>query len=250
MEYSLFDLSNFQIFLIMLSGILIGMSKSGLSGAGMVAIPIFALTFGGKASTGVLLPLLVFADIYAVAHYRRHANIQHLYKLLPWVLAGLFIGIYIGNSIPDILFKRIIAIGVIVSILLLIFNQLIKSGDFFKNNKIISPVFGTSGGFTTMVGNAAGPIMSVYFLSKGMLKNSFIGTKAWFFLLLNLFKIPLHIFFWGTITVESFLFDLQILPSILLGVFIGIKVVKIIPESAYRIFVIIVTLISSILLFF
>ncbi|MBX2840738.1 MAG: sulfite exporter TauE/SafE family protein [Flammeovirgaceae bacterium] len=250
MEYYLLALSNSQIILIILSGLLIGMSKSGLSGAGMVAIPIFALTFGGKASTGLLLPLLVFADVYSVVHYHRHANIQYLYKLLPWVLGGLFIGIYIGNSIPDILFKKIIAIGVIFSIILLVFNQIIKSGNFFKNNKLIAPLFGLSGGFTTMVGNAAGPIMSVYFLSKGLLKNSFIGTKAWFFLLLNLLKIPLHIFFWGTITLETFFFDLQLLPTILLGVFIGIKVVRVIPESAYRIFVIIVTLISSILLFF
>jgi uncharacterized protein len=101
-----------------------------------------------------------------------------------------------------------------------------------------------------MIGNAAGPVLSLHLLSMRIPKLQFIGTAAWFFLLINLFKVPLHIFFWETITFKTITFNLMLAPAIIIGVFVGIKVVKIIPEKPYRFLVISSTAVSSLLLFF
>lgn len=101
-----------------------------------------------------------------------------------------------------------------------------------------------------MIGNAAGSLMAVYLLATRIPKYSFIGTTAWFFLLINLFKIPFHIWVWGTIDLQSFLLDLCTLPAIALGIFLGIRVVKWIPEQAFRYFVIVMTLLISLRLLF
>jgi len=108
---------------------------------------------------------------------------------------------------------------------------------------------GMAGGFTSMVANAAGPIFTLYLLSMRFKKNSFIGTGAWFYFLLNCFKLPLQVFYWKQVTIHTFLLDLFVLPLIIAGVFLGIYLVKFIPEKAYRIFIIVSTLVSAIFLF-
>ena len=101
-----------------------------------------------------------------------------------------------------------------------------------------------------MIGNAAGPVMSIYFLSRNLPKNSFIGTSAWFFLLVNVFKVPFHIGVWQTISMESFSFNLLLFPAIVLGVFVGFSIVKRIPEKAYRIFILVSIGLAALKLFF
>ena len=99
-----------------------------------------------------------------------------------------------------------------------------------------------------MIGNAAGAIMALYLLSMRLPKNEFIGTGAWFFLIINLFKIPFHITVWETINIDTFSFDLILLPVITMGAFAGIYIVKLIPEKGYRIFMLVSTAISAIVL--
>jgi len=100
-----------------------------------------------------------------------------------------------------------------------------------------------------MVGNAAGPIMSIYFLSMGFEKNKFIGTAAWFFLFVNLIKVPFHIVFWSTINFDVFMFDIILFPLILIGALIGVWIVEKIPEKPYKLFVIASVFLSTVLLF-
>ena len=89
-----------------------------------------------------------------------------------------------------------------------------------------------------MIGNAAGPVMTIYFLSIGFKKNKFIGTAAWFFLFVNVFKVPFHIIFWKTINTSIFLFGLSLSPFIIFGAYTGFWIVQKIPEKPYRIFLI------------
>ena len=112
-----------------------------------------------------------------------------------------------------------------------------------------SGFFGITGGFSTMIGNTAGPIMSLYLLAIQLPKNVLIGTGAWFFMLINLFKIPFHIFVWETITLKSFTLNLILWPVILLGGFLGIRLVRIIPEKPFRWLVIGMTTLASLRLF-
>jgi len=107
---------------------------------------------------------------------------------------------------------------------------------------------GVAGGFTSMIGNLAGSVMAIYFLSMRLPKNSFIGTTAWFFMVINWFKIPFHVWMWKTITWDSFLLDLTMLPLIILGAFLGVWIVKRLSEFTYRWFIIGMTMIAALLM--
>jgi len=244
-----YDLSNLQWTLLCLCGVLIGMSKTGISGVGLMVVPILANAFGGRVSVGLLLPILIFADIIAVAWYNRHAEWKHVLRLIPWALAGIGIATLVGRSISDLTFNRILAILVLSGIAVLIWQDLRTQKDKIPKSKYFAAILGLMGGFATMMGNAAGPVMALYLLSMRLPKNKYIGTGAWFFFIVNVSKVPLHIWSWKTITLESFKLDLLMIPAIAAGAFLGIWLVRFFPERMYRLLVIVTTLLSAFLLF-
>jgi len=242
------DLSFWEWLLFFTCGIFIGMSKTGLAGAGLMVVPIMAGIFGGRNSVGIVLPMLIIADIVAVIYYNRHANWRYVFYLLPWALCGVFLGTLFGEIINDQQFKVAIAVIVITGIALMLWYDLRKTKVKVTDKWWFAAILGLTGGFTTMVGNAAGPVMALYLLSMNLPKNSFIGTGAWFFFIINILKIPFHIYGWETINNHSVFIDILVLPAILAGAFIGLKIVKLFPEKGYRIFIIASTLVSAIFL--
>ena len=234
--------------LILLCGILIGMSKVGVPGVSMIVVPALAFIFGAKQSTGVLLPILMMADIFGVAYYRRHANWNHLVKVLPWAVVGLLIALWVGEIVNDKQFKNLIAILVFLSIGLMLWQDKRKGLNLFPDKWWFAASMGILGGFATMIGNVAGPVFAIYLLAMHLPKNSFIGTGAWFFMIINFSKFPLQLFVWNNINIETLTIDLVTLPAIAVGAILGFKVVKIIPEHTYRGFVIVITVISAFLL--
>lgn len=248
--FAQFHLDTGQWIWVLVCALCIGMSKAGISGLGMFVVPVFASVFGAKESTGVILPMLIMADIFAVIYYNRHANLELLKKLFLATIAGVFLAIWIGDIINDQQFRILLAVVVILGVIIMIWHETKKSSDAIPDNWVFGSTAGLLGGFTTMIGNAAGPVMSIYFLALHLKKNNFIGTAAWFFLLVNIFKVPFHITIWHTINWDTFLLNLSMLPLILLGVFIGIKIVKLIPEKPYRIFIIVTVTLAALKLFF
>ena len=244
-----YELTTLQWVLLALSGLLIGMAKTGLSGFGMMVVPILANAFGGRPSVGLLLPILIFADVFAVSWYNRHADWKHVLRLLPWALAGILVGTLVGKSISDQSFNRLLAALVIGGIGILIWRDLRSDKLRIPRSRWFAAGLGLLGGFSTMIGNAAGPVMALYLLSMRLPKNVFIGTGAWFFFIVNLSKVPLHVWSWKTITLESFLLDVLLIPAIAAGAFLGIWLVRLLPEKIYRIIVIATTLLSALLLF-
>jgi uncharacterized protein len=235
--------------LIGLSGLLIGMNKAGLMGAAMASIPIMAAIFGAQASVGIVLPMLVAADVVAVLYYRRHADWGIVLRLLPWTLVGVGLGVVVGDSIPDESFRFLLAIVVLVGLALLAYKEIVHRDVVVPEKWWIAAILGLLAGFATMVGNAAGPITTLYLFSMGLSKNQFIGTGAWFFFVVNTLKIPLHIIFWQTITLETLLVDLIAVPIIVAGGLIGLVLVRHIKERPYRIFVLVITTVISVRLF-
>ena len=221
----------------------IGMAKTGLGGLGMVVVPVMANIFGAKSSTGILLLLLIMADFFGVRYYHMHADLRQLIKLIPSTIIGILTGVFIGDILSDVYFQFLLGAVIISGALIMVIKVDIKE------NKLFSIAVGFLGGFITMIGNAAGPIMSIYFLSMGFDKNKFIGTVAWFFLFVNLFKVPMHVFIWKTIDLNILLFDLSLFPLILLGALTGVWIVKKIPEQPYKIFVIVSVILSTFNLF-
>ena len=243
------DLFPWQWALTGVSGVFIGLAKTGLSGLGLVFVPIMAFAFGAKASTGVLLPMLSMGDVFGVAYYRRHAEWKQLFRLLPWAALGLAVGVTVGASMPDLLFKKMLGLIVLVLLGLMIWQESRKDKESVPSAWWFHALAGTAAGFTTMVGNAAGPVMSLYLISMRLPKNAFIGTSAWFFLVINAVKIPLQVVFWHNISPGTLAIDLAALPCIALGAFVGIKVVGKIPEKAFRYLVLAMTALTAVVLF-
>lgn len=246
--FSQLHVSAFEWSIIMICGMLIGMSKVGVPGVSMIVVPAMAFIFGAKQSTGVLLPILMIADIFGVAYYRRHANWAYLIKVLPWAVVGLLVALWIGETVNDKQFKNLIAILVFCSIGLMIWQDKRKETLFFPDKWWFAALMGILGGFATMIGNVAGPVFAIYLLAMHLPKNSFIGTGAWFFMIINFSKFPLQLFVWNNINRETLSIDLITVPAIALGAFLGFKIVKIIPENTFRAFVIVITVISAFLL--
>ena len=242
----MFDLSIWQWVWVIISALLVGFSKTGISGFLMPVIPIIASVFGGKESTGVILPLLIIGDVFALYYYNRHAKWNDIKKLLPWAILGLIIGVIVGNYINDKQFKMVISISVLLCLFTVIYTE--KKGESLNipQNKWVYALAGIITGFTSMIGNAAGPIFSVYLLSMNFKKNDFMGTTAWFFFLINLSKVPLQILFWHNISFKSILLGIGMIPAIAIGAFFGMIMIKKINEKSFRYIIIGMTAIASI----
>jgi uncharacterized membrane protein YfcA len=249
MNFDISQLHNYQWVLGIASGLVIGMAKTGLSGLTLFFIPLMALSFGGRASTGILLPMLCVGDFLAVALYRQHGEGKYILKLLPSTLCGMGAGVMVGSNLSDNAFRIMLGSIILFLLAMMIWQDTSKKKNIFPSTWWFSVLAGLLAGFATMIGNAAGPVMSVYLLSMRLPKNTFIGTAAWFFLIINLLKIPLQIFFWKNISASSLIFGVIMIPAIAAGAFIGFRVTGKIPERAYRVFVIVMTGVSSVMLF-
>jgi len=235
--------------LIIVSAFVIGLAKAGLKGIDMLNVTFMAIVFGGKASTGVVLPLLCAADIMAVIYYKRHVLWPHFWKLVPWMAAGILLGVYTGKDLNEIYFRRIMAVIIVLTVIIMLVMEMRKT-IVVPGNKLFVAVMGLISGFTTMLGNLAGAFSNIYFLAMRMSKNDFIGTAAWVFLAMNLFKLPFQIFFWKNITLTTLRTDLLLLPALILGFLAGFKIVSRIKDDNYRKVVIVLTLIGAVFIFF
>lgn len=243
--------------LISLAAFLLGLAKAGLKGIDLMNVTIMAIVFGGKASTGIVLPLLCAADIMAVWYYNRHAQWHHFWKLIPWMVVGILIGVYVGKDMNEALFRKIMAIIIIVTVIIMVafefrsvgVRSLSEKSTQVPSNKLFVGTMGLTAGFATMLGNLAGAFSNIYFLAMRMPKNNFIGTAAWVFLVINLFKLPFQVFYWKNITGTSLKTDLFLLPALILGFWAGVKIVSRIKDNSYRKVVIVLTLAGAIVIF-
>ncbi|MDR2810495.1 MAG: sulfite exporter TauE/SafE family protein [Tannerellaceae bacterium] len=236
--------------LLFVCALLIGMSKTGIQGINVLTIPLMAINFGAKESTGLILPMLCFSDLIAVLYYRRTAEWKYIFKLLPSAIAGFFLAIAVDKLIPANEFRRLMAFCIFLGIGVMYWTERTGKEHKMFTSWWYAPAFGLMGGFTTMIGNAAGPVMAVYLLSMRLPKYSFVGTSAWFFLVVNYLKLPLQIFVWDNISITSVTLNAMAIPFMLLGAAIGIYFVKKVPEKSYRMFIIVITVLSTVMLIF
>ena len=247
---ALLQLGPTQALTLVVVAVLVGFAKTGIGGVTMLAIPLLATVFGGKTSTGVMLPLLITGDLLAVRYYHAHADWPGIRRLLPWTIGGLLTGIFVGNLIDDRQFAMLIAFSVLLWIAVLVYLELRAGQIKIPENTAFFALIGLTAGFTTMIGNVAGPIFSVFLLVRRYGKQSFMGTSAWFFAIINLIKLPLQIFFWQNITLHTGVLALMMLPAVLIGAVLGAMVIRRIPEKPFRWLVIVMTVLATVRLFF
>lgn len=246
----MFGLNTIEVVMLAASALIVGFSKAGIQGATIPAVAMMALIFGGKDSAGIILPMLIVGDLVAIFKYGKMGNIKDVLKLIPATVLGIILGAIVGTWINDAQFKFLIGIIVMLCVVLLAQRELKKTSLALPDNVLLKAFVGIVSGFSSMIGNAAGPIFSVYILALNLKKETMIGTTAWFFFLMNIIKLPFHIFLWGTIDVETVKYAGFAIPFIALGALGGIWIINHISDRWYRRIIIVMTAITAMRLVF
>lgn len=242
------ELSLIQVAIVAFCAFLIGVTKTGLPGFSMLVVPLMAEVLPAKQSVGVLLGILILADLFAAGYHRRNARWDYILRLLPAAVAGIIVGFFLMGRISNELLQPVI--GVIVLVMLGL--------NFWRNSRKDMPVpdsrwfavaMGFAAGVTTMMANAAGPVMLLYLIAMKLPKAEFIGTRAWFFFVVNWLKVPFGVNL-GIISAESVKFNLMMLPAIIIGSLVGAFLLKKIPQKGFRVFVQAVAVIAALKLMF
>ncbi len=221
MDFS--QLTPAQWAMAVLAALTVGFSKGGFGGIGMLTVTLVATLMRGheRESTGVVLPLLICGDFFAVHAFRRHVRWPLLIRLLPPALIGVCLGFFWMRQMSDASFKPVIGWIVLCLAAFQICRQVWPERlQSVPHGRPFTWTMGTGAGVTTMLANAAGPIMTLYFLAVRLPKLEFLGTTAWYFLIVNLFKIPFSANL-GFIHPGSLLFDAALVPFVATGVVIG-----------------------------
>lgn len=219
----------------------IGVAKTGIGGLGMLAVVIFANLMPAKQSAGFVLPMLVMADVVAVLSYRRHAQWKLLWRLFPWTALGVFLGFLAMGRIDNAQAGLLIGVIVLALVVLHLVRRKRPKGDEPEHAAWFAPTIGVLAGFTTLVANAAGPLMAIYLLAMRLPKMEYMGTGAWYFLLMNLFKVPFMMNL-GLVDAASFQGNLLLLPAVLAGTVIGRIVLKKIDQKLFETFALVLSI--------
>lgn len=223
-----------QWLVLAFSAILIGINKTAVPGLGIMPVVMLTLFFETRMSTGLQLGMIALADLIAVAYYRRNADWKLILRLLPWALTGILAGVVILRLLPadGAAMRRTIGIVVLLMVVLSVVKRKINP-EKIPDGIGYSAFFGISMGTTTQIANAAGPISSIYLLSMRLPKEKYMGCCAWFFLTLNWLKLPIFVAE-GRVTWQSVKLDLCMIPLLLLGGFIGIVLLKKMPQKLFE----------------
>jgi uncharacterized membrane protein YfcA len=215
------------ILLLVLIGFLIGLSKTAIGGIGMVNAALLATIMPAKESTGVLLVLLIFGDLFAIGVYKKHVEWKVLRKLIWPVIAGVIVGAYFLSHSSDESLKKTIGWIVLLLVLFYPISQRLQKRELdisLRYPKPLRIVLGSMAGFMSMVANSGGPPMSIYLLMRRNSVMNFLGNTAWFFFAINIFKLPFTLGL-GLLDFESFYYIFPALPSVPVGAILGRKLV-------------------------
>ena len=227
------ELTLSQWFLAILGGFGVGVAKSGFAGVSMLHVLIFAFLFGARDSTGVVLPMLIVGDIAAVSAFRQHARWDYIRRMLPPAGLGVIAGWLLMERISETAFRPLIGSIILLLITLQLFR--LSRPHLFQHvphARWFAWSMGLLAGLTTMLANAAGPIMALYFLAIALPKLEFVGTSAWFFLVINSFKVPFSVAL-GLIQPGTLLFNAALVPAIVAGLFAGRWMITRIPQKLF-----------------
>ncbi len=222
----------------LIAAFLIGISKTGVPGSGILVVALFASLFPARLSTGIVLPLLIVGDFLAVGMYRRKANWPHLFRLFPAAAVGVVLGYLTLDHLNSRQVEWTIG-GLLLALIALHFIRQ-RFPEWVPHAAGAAFFTGIFAGFSTMVANAAGPIMILYFLEMKFKKEEFLGTSAWYFLILNLFKVPFGIDL-GIITPDSFHLNLCLAPAVIIGGLLGGWIAKKLSQKLFEIIALVFT---------
>ena len=236
--------------LLALGALVAGSSKGGLPGINIMAVVLFAQVLPAKVATGALLPLLIAADLVAVVLFRKSANWRELWRIFPSAALGVIFGALLLGQIDDLVVKRLLGVIILVLCALQFWRSSnSQAGLALVQHPIAAGLAGIVAGFTTLIANAAGPIMALYLLAMRLPKNEFVGTTAWFFFMINLFKLP-FILGLGLVNIQSLELNLYLIPVVWLGVFIGYLTMQKLNQQVFNNIALVLALLGGLRLLF
>lgn len=236
------DLSTTHYAYIALAAFLVGFTKTSVGGVGILAVLLMAIAIPGKASPGVLLPMLIAADIMAVIYYRRSCQWHILIKLMPAAFVGVMLGFVFLRVVPDLNFERII--GWVILGMLALDLGLGEAVKKHAKGRVLTGIVGVFAGASSMIANAAGPVFGVYLLQMGLKKSEFVGTRSWFFLVMNMAKVPFAVGL-GLITPQTLTLNISFVPAIMVGAFLGYKFLALINVQVFSILIRVAVLVAA-----
>jgi uncharacterized protein len=234
--------------LAVVGALMIGVSKTGVSGLGLLAVMVFAQFIPAKQATGITLPLLIVGDSVAVSSYRQHANWGFVVRLFPWAALGIVAGYFAIKHIDDRQAKVLIGSIVLGLIALHLLRKRFGDGTPPKT-PLVGPSIGVVAGFTTLLANASGPLMAMYFLAMRLPKMEYMGTTAVFFLLINCFKVP-FMGGLGLVTESSLHLNLILAPVVLVGCWVGRRVLHSLNQKQFEAVILVLTAAAGLHLIF
>ncbi|MFD5214437.1 sulfite exporter TauE/SafE family protein [Microbacterium sp. NPDC058345] len=238
------DLAPWAWALLALAAFNAGISKTAIPGGATVSVVILASVLPARTSTAAMLLLFIVGDVFALIAYRRHAHWRTLLRLAPAVVAGLLLGfafLALGN---DAVVRRTIGVILLVMIGITLWR---RRRSQRSHGPIAAASYGTLAGFTTMVANAGGPVMSMYFIATRTPVQVFLGTSAWFFAIVNLVKVPFLAGI-GLVTPAVLWMDLLLAPLVVVGALLGIRLAKRMPQRLFERIVIVLTIAGALYL--
>ncbi len=233
--------SALDIIVLALAAFLVGMRRGGIQGAAVVGVTLVVTNFDSRFAVGICLIIFILADIQAIFVFIRSVNWQLLVRILIPSLAGIGIAALFGNDIPEREYEWILFALVITAYAGLFLNK--RMHIDFTSSRLRLPVtilFGILTGATSMIGNIASVFLTIYFAAVGSTKIGYIATTVWFFFIVNLVKLPIHLFAWKTIDGTTVLSAVVFLPLITGGIIAGRAMSRRFSEKGYWRFVLIV----------
>ena len=224
------------IALLVLIGFLTGLSKTAIGGIGMVNAALLASVLPAKESTGVMLILLITGDLFAIGVYKKHVEWKMLQKLIWPVILGVSIGAYFLSHSTDQSLKKTIGWIVLLLVAFYPISTRLQKRDFDISSrfpKTLGIILGSMSGFMSMVANSGGPPMSIYLLLRKNSVMNFLGNTAWFFFIINVFKLPFTLSL-GLLDFHSFKYIFPALPAVPIGALIGRRLVAKINQDLFQ----------------
>jgi uncharacterized membrane protein YfcA len=237
---------------IIAAALLVGISKTGITGMGIFAVALFSIVLPPRESVGTVLVTLIAGDLVAAPSYWREASWSHLVRLLPMAVVGVAIGALLSGRFNDAGLRHAIGIIIVVLTVFTLVRQrtnLGGDGEMLARWPWLVGLVGLTAGITTMIANAAGPIMQLYLLGQRLPKRIFVGTAAWYFFILNLIKVPFSIGL-GQINPTSLALTVYLIPCAMVGGFIGRPILNWIDQKLFERAALVLTLIAGIRLLF
>lgn len=240
-----------QVALLLTAALIVGIAKTSVGGFASIAVAMFAFVMPTKESTAAVLLLLILGDIVAVINYHKSADWSLIRKMLPAIVPGIALGALFMWLVDDLFMRRAIGALLLTSVGLQVWMiwRTSRGKELMALNRPIAWAAGTAAGFTTMTANAAGPVMALYLLLARIDKRTFVGTNAWFFLLVNVSKTPFSAGL-GLFPPETLMLTLWLAPVVLIGTVIGRWAVKKISQRAFEGAVLVASLLAATSLLF